>query len=1260
VIRLRKEGAHFIDSPNLITAATCCTLLSHKMEGGRPQTAPTQRPPAAQRPLTAPAARSVGKSSDGQSVRFSEILVEESTTAFWAIPTPEPTKESDAMLDLEKLKLVDAPIVVASAPGTEKRVSFKGLHLEKAAIDEYHIQQQKMALACVSSIDGWEETKNSLIASIQNVIRPDIALSDKHRKTVLNSMLNNFFAVLHIPSFNAVDPNFRDELHSKVPLFLLQLEKEVTERRGMEKTVDLRERETKKGILGTYGKQFMVEAFISGISLARDDEESDLIVRRGALNEEYRKLQAMRKDLETSHAVLTGQRAKLDELVAQMKTKDQRIEELERQSQRRDASYADQAANFLKEIHSLKANYSRATSLAKATTHGIQNALLASSNSTPYPQNHVSQSAHNSLDTLLVESAKVQALELEHKKALDAEHKKGLTVQEKRIRLLEEALCNAQAINTSDGQMHRSSLANIINWASRTLKFEEDLFNLVEKSFRTDTAAPIATLNVSGKQLPAPNSAEKLSSLLALTQELSKVSIEVSKINSQKLLKFTQLSNFAKDLVTFIDQKDLALPKDLDSVKQELLRQDDSFDNEAIMMFPEGNHKSQKPISSEDADLRRILGKDRTGFRNSLLDLLLELQKKNSAESQKLSKTKHDLGHDSKHASKHTQEHVPDRDSHRKDSHDVSKAEQLKGKLRSVVLLQSPSLSSHPVELSPSQASLSQLTMLQLAAKSSPSSAPEKLQSAVPPAKLETHSIPSNSQPMVQLDDQSMASLTRQRDEYMERLTTLSAEMQQLQITVKDIQRQRTEIMTKTKADSDEMAMTILEITHERNTLRDQLAVLVETNRTAETNRADAAALMQQRDEYLEKLQQLQGHQQILAITNPHTNLEENVEMHVSSGETLAVQAELSTVVFQAQKQTANAMCQTIDLQSSKIVQMLETKEIPALNHDAKARMRAIQAPQIVEHSVLNSHQTTEQSMALKTQPSDANKIGAGHQENGTAALPAATAAAHMIFSATYRNLQTNLSNQRVASVFDEFDEGVRKDGQSVVSVPKIDLSQAFLESVGQTHANHFQQQSSYLPRFQKVAIRSKTEYKVDFQTQLSQRMTKSEEDLMAAIAPVAVSSSTARAKKPRPGIAVLEIPNRFDIPASQFSQPPYTSRPSTSNHLGLFIGVDIRPETARSSNSNPSAKPHRPASTRSADSKPSTRGAKVTQRASLFRVPDAKLSPTNQPSSPLHNTNNHLFEFLDMDGADGSAEIATHSEIIDEYLKEINVGLPS
>jgi hypothetical protein len=1224
------------------------------MDAGRPQTAPTQRPPAVQRPLTAPAARSVGKSADSHSVRFSEN--HEISGAFWAMPTPEPAIESDSVIVHDNLKLADAPIVSASAPATEKRVSFKGLHLEKAAIDEYHMQQQKMALTCVTSIDGWEGTKTSLIASILNVTRPDIALSDNHRKTVINSILNNFFAVLHIPNFNAVHPNLRNELHSKVPSFLLQLEKEVAERRGMEKTVDLSDRETKRGILGTYGKQFLVEAFISGVSLARDDDESDLVIRKAALNEEYRKLQLLRKELEASQAVLTGQRTKLDDLAAQMKAKDQRIEELERQSQRRDASYADQAANFLKEIHALKADYSRATSVAKATTHGIQNALLSSSNFSLHNHSQLPAStSHNSSHSLVVETAKPTASDLEHKKALDSDERKKL---EKRIRMLEDALCTAQANIVSDNQTHRKSLASIINWVSSTLKFEEDLFTLVEKSFRTESSTSIPTLTVAGKQLAAPNSADKLTSLLALTQELSKVSIEISKIASQKLVKFSKLSNFASDLVSFVDQKDLALPKDLDSVKQELLENDPFFESEAIMMFPEGNQRVQKAGSSEDAELKRILGKDRAGFRNSLLELLLELQKKFS-EGPKQSKSKQDNGHDVKaNASKTTQDISPERDSHRRDSHDVSKADHLKGKLKSAVSLHSPSLSSQPSGFSPNQASF-QMTAMQLA-KSSAVSAPEKLQPIVLPVNLETHSIPSSLQLTGQLDDQSLANLTRQRDDYMERLSNLSAEMQQLQSSMKEIQRQRTEIMTKTKADSDEMAMTILELTHERNMLRDQLQLSVESKLTAESDRVDIAALIQQRDNYMEQLQELRGQIEILERESPsQPKLRNVVEMHVSSGKDLALEAESLAAILQVQKETADAMCQTIDLQTSKTVQMMDAKESSVAIHDPTVRNRVTQASQIADNVVLNSQQTFGPSITAKKQCSDSNEIdGSGHQENGPAihGPSAATAAAQMIFSTAHRNLQTNLLNQRVLSVFDEFDEGPRKNN---VSVPKIDLSKAFLHSIGQSQAQHFQQQGSYLPRFQKLGIKSKVEQKVDFQMH-SQRMTKSEEELMAAIAPVAVSSNIAGSKKRVPGIAVLEIPNRFDIPASQFSQPPYTSRPSTSNHLGLFIGVDVRPETARSSNRHTGPQPHRPTFTRSADSKLSTRGAKVLQSVPSLRVAGARSSPTNQRTSPLNNTGSHFGDFLSVDVENSFPEIGTHSAIIDEYLKDINLGLPS
>jgi hypothetical protein len=367
------------------------------MDGSRPQSAPTHRPQAVPRPLTAPASRNATESSETPRVRFSEAtnvlhsdnLSEVSNPEFWALLAADP--KNDANRSLQPLLSAQSGafaadekpeseifIALPNMPVSDKRVSFKGLHLEKAAVENYRGQQRKMALQCVTSLDGWEETKNSLISSIQNIISPEIALTDKARKTVLNSILSNFFAVLHIPSFNVEHFDLEQELHSKVPSFLMQLEKDIRQRQGSENTVDLNERETKHGILGTYGKQFMIEAFISGISLAREDEESNLVVKRAALNEEFRKLQAMRKELESSHTVLISQRSKLNDLGVQLKSKDQRIDDLERQIRRRDDSHADQIASLLKEIHALKTNVSKATSIAQATTHGIQIALSAS------------------------------------------------------------------------------------------------------------------------------------------------------------------------------------------------------------------------------------------------------------------------------------------------------------------------------------------------------------------------------------------------------------------------------------------------------------------------------------------------------------------------------------------------------------------------------------------------------------------------------------------------------------------------------------------------------------------------------------------------------------------------------------------------------------------------------------------------------------------------------------------------------------------
>jgi len=67
----------------------------------------------------------------------------------------------------------------------------------------------------------------------------------------------------------------------------------------------------------------------------------------------------------------------------------------------------------------------------------------------------------------------------------------------------------------------------------------------------------------------------------------------------------------------------------------------------------------------------------------------------------------------------------------------------------------------------------------------------------------------------VQPDSESVSSFTRQRDDYMERIGVLSAEMNQLQITLKDIQKQRAEILT--KEDSDEMLMTIIDLKKSRD-----------------------------------------------------------------------------------------------------------------------------------------------------------------------------------------------------------------------------------------------------------------------------------------------------------------------------------------------------------------------------------------------------------------------------------------------------------
>lgn len=1217
------------------------------MEVGRPQSAPAQRSSAPQRPLTAPASRSNLRSSESQRVRFSEGQDIEPSAGtnnpmFWALPpseqntAPHDLAGASSPINIDSTLCSSKPIPVqdqsaTSMQSSEKRVSFKGLHLEKAAIEDYRLRQQKMALRCVTSLDGWEETKNSLIASVLSVTSPDVALTDKARKTVLNSLLSNFFALLHVPSFSVEYLNLNLELQSKVPSFLLQLQKDVKERQGMEITVDLNDRETKQGILGTYGKQYMIEAFINGISLAREDEESNMIVRRAALNEEFRKLGVMRKELESSSASVANQRKVLDDLGAKLKSKDQRIDELERQVRRREDSHAEQVANLLKEIHSLKTNYSKATSVAQATAHGIQNAIMASSK-----QQHQSESP--SKGSFVVDSARLQVLDPEHKKLFQTEHNRMLDAHEKRIRVLEDALCNAQANNLSDSLSHRNTQAIMISWASSTLKFEEDLFAAAEKIFRADMPVSATTLAVSGKQLAQPQTNEKLTSLLALTQEISKVSIEISKMSTQKLSKFYKLLQFANDLLTFIENGDLTLPADLEFQKRDLFQKDLSSASNDIIMFPE-NHKVQHPISTEDVELKRIFGKDRKGFRNSLLDLLLEFHRKNS-ETQKSVKPKHESGQDSRHVSNTSTDIGIEKEAHRRDASESTKFDHSKSKVKAAgVATQSHNLSS-PV-------------------------ASPKLQFSSSAGNMEIPPVVSIVRASAPLDDQSLATLTKQRDEYMERLNALSAELAQLQISMHDIHKQRAEMQAKSTKDFDEMAMTIFELK------KDKDAVSAQTKRGYAHMSETIAELKQEREALRNQLSQfifdeknenqdspqLQdkaiGAQDMCDDSKaPHGPLDKTRQrVEVPNIRCFVADSVTESDVTPSPKYKTDASCQTIeDWQLSKHAPT-DIKTSADRTNESLGVTDLPNNAMILSPAFKIYHQATENSTAIKSQISHTNENGA--DLGGPAAV---TTAAQMIFEATNRNLQANFSNKRAQSVFDEFDERVSDVAQCAVHVPKIDLSSAFLMSVGETQAHHFQQNGSYLPRFQKVSIKQKIDQKVGLEAPSQSRFTKNSENLMSQIAPVIVSSSSIRAKKYRPGVSVLEIPpSAFDVPASHFSQPPYTSRPSTSNNMGLFIGADIKPETARSSNGPFRPNPHRPTTARSADGNNAKRNAHIMRTNHDVHHIGAAPSPSNPHT--LSKDQHHQVETLEVEESPG---IGIKSSILNAYLNEIRIGQPS
>jgi hypothetical protein len=162
----------------------------------------------------------------------------------------------------------------------------------------------------------------------------------------------------------------------------------------------------------------------------------------------------------------------------------------------------------------------------------------------------------------------------------------------------------------------------------------------------------------------------------------------------------------------------------------------------------------------------------------------------------------------------------------------------------------------------------------------------------------------------------------------------------------------------------------------------------------------------------------------------------------------------------------------------------------------------------------------------------------------------------------------------------------------------------------------------------------------------------------LTSIAPNSEVSFNAIAKKRKPGVAVIEIPNTLYIPASDFRQLPYTSRPSTSNHPNLFIGSDIRPETARPAIRASFNKPQRPSTARVGE------GVSSSKRGNLLMRFNHQNQLQTSPSSPAihlepHNCSTRTLDVENQNFHD-SSEMETDSVIVKEYLKGFKAAQPS
>jgi hypothetical protein len=665
-------------------------------------------------------------------------------------------------------------------------------------------------------------------------------------------------------------------------------------------------------------------------------------------------------------------------------------------------------------------------------------------------------------------------------------------------------------------------------------------------------------------------------------------------MNTQKLSKFYKVLEFASNLVTFIEEKDVVLTADLEAQKQELLKSEPISASNDMIMF--GNVSGQKSVTSEDVELRRILGKDRSVFRNSLLDVLIELHKKHSK-----------LKSDSPSVAKQTSKVAADciLETGRRDSHDSPKGEISKSKVKSNLLMQSPNLHAQL------PAQKHQMT-------------------------LGTEATDALSASVQSPEEASFAKVTQQRDDYLERLGVLSAEMTQLQLTLSDIQKQRSEVSNKTAHEFQQMSNIIVELTKEKD------AVVESSKQESEGMKIKIVELTKEIDSFKD------ARAFVIAETQDSKKTEHLLK-HVDETCESSRLKRNDCLISLLTTTKSDAMCQTLDwkLTAIETVDASDTAKLSHMSVDTNSSSRETEPP--ISHADQNASSVAVTHDSEKLDQASSNISGKRHEVAGTVGA---------ILNSKNCNRQTNISSSRIASVYDEFDESVNENRYSAASVPKIDLSRAFLLSVGEAQANHFQQNGPHLPRFQKLGLKNKADTSFEFSALHRPRMSKSAESLLTSIAPNSEVSFNAIAKKRKPGVAVIEIPNTLYIPASDFRQLPYTSRPSTSNHPNLFIGSDIRPETARPAIRASFNKPQRPSTARVGE------GVSSSKRGNLLMRFNHQNQLQTSPSSPAihlepHNCSTRTLDVENQNFHD-SSEMETDSVIVKEYLKGFKAAQPS